>query len=195
MREVDVDDDALDHGYVFVADEGVLPGLECGWPLVTGTRYISPSCAGPAGRWRFSWSRATRRDGAVASLPSGVVGGVAEVLYAVGGELSLFAGGDVAYPEVLVADECGLVLSGEMSDGVRFLPGAARSLASDLVPVDYDLQTPAPLRSQLQYAFRRVTTSIVPSKGRISDGQVLCIDCRSLMFALSASRECVGELR
>ena len=51
-------------------------------------------------------------DGVVAHLPSGVVGGVAEVLDAVGGELGLFAGGDVAYPEVVVADERGLGLVG-----------------------------------------------------------------------------------
>ncbi len=51
-------------------------------------------------------------DGIVAHLPSGVVGRVAEVLDAVGGELRLFAGGDIANPEVVVADEGGLGLVG-----------------------------------------------------------------------------------
>ena len=44
-------------------------------------------------------------DGAVAAAPAGVVGGVAEVLHAVGRQRRSCAGGDVAHPEVPVADE------------------------------------------------------------------------------------------
>src|ERR1019366_2399422 len=53
-------------------------------------------------------------DGPKASGPTGVVGGVAEVLDAVGGERLLPVGGGVAHPQVGIADEGGVVLvSGE----------------------------------------------------------------------------------
>src|SRR5687768_9403635 len=45
------------------------------------------------------------QDRAIAAHPTGVVGGVAEILHAIGGELPLLAGRDVPHPEVPVADE------------------------------------------------------------------------------------------
>ena len=44
-------------------------------------------------------------DRVVGVLPAGVVGGVAEILHAVGGQLGFLAGGDIAHPQVPVADE------------------------------------------------------------------------------------------
>ena len=44
-------------------------------------------------------------DGVMGVLPSGVVGGVAEIIYPVCGELRLFARGELAYPEIVVANE------------------------------------------------------------------------------------------
>ena len=49
--------------------------------------------------------RRPEHDGAIAAAPAGVVGGVAEVLLAVGGELAFLAGGEIADPQVPVADE------------------------------------------------------------------------------------------
>ena len=56
-------------------------------------------------------------DRAVAPRPAGVVGGVAEVLHAVGGELRFPARRDVAHPEVLVADERGQAAVGRRDVG------------------------------------------------------------------------------
>src|SRR5690606_14066441 len=63
-------------------------------------------------------------DRAVAPGPAGVVGGVAEVLDAVGGELRLLARLDVPHPEVVVTDERGALPVGR-EDHVAAGGGAA----------------------------------------------------------------------
>ena len=77
-----------------------------GWPTVVLTRYISPtlrsSCCCVA---IFFESGDHDDDRAIAAAPAGVVGGVAEVLDAVGRQLPLLACRDVAHPEIPVANE------------------------------------------------------------------------------------------
>ena len=89
-----------------VARQRILPRLQLGMADVVSTRYISPTL-----RWScwkvaiFLESGDQTRIGAVALRPAGVVGGVAEVLDAVGRQLRLLAGRDVAHPEIPVANE------------------------------------------------------------------------------------------
>ena len=78
---------------------GYFQAFRSGWPTVVLTRYISPtprwSC------WKvaiFFESGDQATIGAVARGPAGVVGRVAEILHAVGGELRFLAAGDVARP-------------------------------------------------------------------------------------------------
>ena len=108
LAGVDVDDDAADHGDVGIAGERILPRAEHRVAAVD-RRLDQVHVADLAlvlllrrdllavGRPR------QRRRGA--GRPAGVAGRVAEVLRAVGRELALLAGGDVAHPEIPVADE------------------------------------------------------------------------------------------
>src|SRR5579871_3321094 len=110
---VDVDNDALDHGHVFVAYEGILPRFELRMTVRDGDEvHLAIFALVLLEGGDLLRVRRPDEDGAIALLPTGVVGGVAVVLDAVGGELRLFAGGDVAHPEVVVADERGLGLVG-----------------------------------------------------------------------------------
>src|SRR5690606_19911478 len=102
----DVDDHALDHGDVLVADQRVLPALDL-WVADHGLHQHH--LAGPAlvlleGRDLRRVGR-PHQDRAVAVGPAGVVGGVAVVGAAIGGEPGFLARGDVAHPQVPVADE------------------------------------------------------------------------------------------
>ncbi len=54
--------------------------------------------------------RRPHEDWPIAASPSGVVGGIAEILHAVLRQLRLLAGCDIAHPEVPVANERGLLL-------------------------------------------------------------------------------------
>src|SRR6202012_4476646 len=45
------------------------------------------------------------QDRGIGMFPAGIVGGVTEVFHTVGGQLGLLAGGDVAHPQVPVADK------------------------------------------------------------------------------------------
>ena len=108
LARVDVDDDAADHRDVRIAGQRILPGAQDGVAAVD-RRLDQVHVADLAlvlllrrdllavGRPR------QRRRGA--GGPSGVARRVAEVLHAVGRELALLAGGDVAHPEIPVADE------------------------------------------------------------------------------------------
>src|SRR5690606_26825714 len=102
----DVDHHALDDGDVLVADQRVLPALDL---RVADHGLHQDHLAGPAlvlleGRDLRRVGR-PHQDRAVAVGPAGVVGGVAVVGAAIGGELRLLARGDVAHPQVPVADE------------------------------------------------------------------------------------------
>src|ERR1019366_1743641 len=67
-------------------------------------------------------------DGPKASGPTGVVGGVAEVLDAVGGERLLPIGGGVAHPQIGIADEGGVLpVWGEALGGGGATSAAAAS--------------------------------------------------------------------
>ncbi len=85
-------------------------------------------------------------DGAVAVDPSGVVGGVAKIFYAVVGELGFLAGGEVADPEVPVANEDGAVavgrgcgvLQGVGGVGVLRRAGCAGAVAEIVLACDGD---------------------------------------------------------
>ena len=80
---------------------GYFHACSSGCPTLVSTRYISPTP-----RWScwnvaiFFESGDQSTIGRSLLRPAGVVGGVAEVLDAVGGELRLLAGGDVAHPQV-----------------------------------------------------------------------------------------------
>ena len=76
-----VDDDALDHGDVFVADERIFPGLELGVGVGDGdeVHFAGLALVLLEGGDLFGVGR-PEEDGGVGVLPAGVVGGVAEVL-------------------------------------------------------------------------------------------------------------------
>src|SRR5690606_10286681 len=101
-----VDDHALDHGDVLVADERILPSLDLRRADVgmhqhhlAGLALVLPE------RRDLHRVRRPHQDGIVGVLPAGVVGGVAVVGAAVGGQLRFRAAGQVAHPQVPVADE------------------------------------------------------------------------------------------
>ena len=108
-----IDDDALDHGDVLVAHQRILPGLQR-WVAIgdrheihlAGFALVLLECGDLGG------VRRPQQDGGVGVLPAGVVGGVAVVLDAIGGELSLRAGGQVAHPKIPVADKRAQLLVG-----------------------------------------------------------------------------------
>ena len=105
---VDVDDDALDHGDGGVARQRVLPRLQ---RRVTGRGLDEIHLAvAPLILLKRSDLLRVRRpedDRPIAARPAGIVGGVAEILDAVSGELRLLCRGDVTHPQVPVADEHG----------------------------------------------------------------------------------------
>ena len=110
LDRVEIEDHALDHGDVFVAGQGVLEGGEGG---MAGGDVGEVHLAGLAlvlleGGDAFGVGRPDE-DGIVGVGPAGVVGGVAEVLDAVPGELGLLAGGEVADPEIPIAEEGGFL--------------------------------------------------------------------------------------
>ena len=92
-------------------------------------------------------------DGRVAARPAGVVGGVGEVLDAVGRELRLAAGRDVAHPEVVVAHErraravgrehVGASAAGSAAAGTR--RRAARSPRRSPCTLPWPIAAPPPL--------------------------------------------------
>src|SRR5207302_5861362 len=74
--------------------------------------------------------RRPKQDWTVAVDPAGVVGGVAEIFYAVGSKLGLLGGGNVAHPEIEIANECS-----ELFVGREHLQGAQSALAAGPGPV------------------------------------------------------------
>ncbi len=74
--------------------------------------------------------RRPQKDRAITVRPSGVVGGVAVVLRAVGGELRLLAAGDFAHPQVVVTDESGQLAVGRGRVDARGAAAASTSAAA-----------------------------------------------------------------
>src|SRR5512138_2290155 len=122
----EVDDHTLDHRDNAVAGQWVLPGAKLGVanlrrdeihvadaPLVLLKCRDLPGIRGP------------HENGAIAVRPTGVVGGIAEVLDAVVRELCLMTGRDIAHPEIPVANE-----RAELAVGRHRLGRPARSSAS-----------------------------------------------------------------
>ena len=89
---VDVDDDAVEHRHDRSPGSGNFETRSVGWPTAVLTRYISPtsrsSCCCVA---IFFESGDHEHDRAIAAAPAGVVGGVAEILHAVGRQRRLLA--------------------------------------------------------------------------------------------------------
>jgi hypothetical protein len=106
LAAVHVDDDAVDHCHRGVAGQGVLPGLQ---RRVSDRRVHQVHLADAAlillERGDLPRVGRPAKNRAVAARPARVVGGVAEVLDAVFGERRFAAGGDIADPEIPVANE------------------------------------------------------------------------------------------
>ena len=105
--------DALDRGDHFVAGQRVLPRLQRGVPHLGfhQVHFAHAALILLEGGDALGIGR-PQHDGPVAAGPARIVGGVAEVLDAVGGERCLLIGGGVAHPQVRVADEGGVLLVG-----------------------------------------------------------------------------------
>ena len=107
-RRVDIDDHALDHRDVGITGQRVLPGQQ---RRMADGGVDEIHLAGLAlilleGGDLLRVGR-PRQHRPIAEAPAGVVGGVAVVLHAVGGQLFFGSGGQLADPEVPVTDECG----------------------------------------------------------------------------------------
>ena len=109
LPRVRIDDDAVQHGHHLVAGQRELGDSQC------GMRDGGDRCVDQVHLTDFTFILLIGRDplrvgrpeedGAVAAAPAGVIRGVAKVLHAVLGELPFLARGDVANPEIPVADE------------------------------------------------------------------------------------------
>src|ERR1700683_5495711 len=104
-RSLEIDHHALDRGDHRVAREGVLPFLQFGMADFRADQiHFADTALVLLKRGDLFRIGRPNQDRAVAAGPSGVIGGVAEVLHAIGGELRFFAAGNVANPEVVIAD-------------------------------------------------------------------------------------------
>ena len=103
---VDLDHDTVNHGDDFVAGQRVLPRLERRMPDPGVDQiHLADVALILLKRGDLLRIRRPRDDRAIAACPSGIVGGVAEVLHAIGGERRFPARRDIAHPQVPVADE------------------------------------------------------------------------------------------
>src|SRR6266550_8001272 len=122
---IDIDHDAVNHGDRAVAGERILPRLQfrmadlrrdevhvADVPLVLLERRDSPRVRRPD------------HDRSIAPYPAGVVGCVAKILLAVGGELGLATGCDIPNPEIVIANERRALAVRRRYFGTR--PGHAR---------------------------------------------------------------------
>ena len=128
-----VDDDAVQHRDVLVAGKRVLPLLKHRVPgFCFDEVHVADLALVLLERGDLSRVGRPERDGAIASGPAGVVGGVAEVLHAVGRQRPLLAGRHVADPEVPVLDEhrALAVGRGHRGAGARAAPTAASPAAA-----------------------------------------------------------------
>jgi hypothetical protein len=108
-----VDDHAVERGQGLIPCQRVLPGLQFG-VAHAGVDEIHLADVAFVLLERGDLLRVRRpaHDRTIASRPAGIVGGVAEVLDAVPGQLHFLAGRDVAYPEIPVANERGFFAVG-----------------------------------------------------------------------------------
>ena len=106
---VHVDDHPMNHRDDFVAGQRILPRLQRRMidSRVDQVHFADVPLILLKRRNFFGIGR-PQEDGPFAACPSGVVGGIAEILHAVGGQRRLGTRGDVAHPEIPVADERGL---------------------------------------------------------------------------------------
>ena len=104
---IDINDDPFDHEDLVVSRQGVLPGFEL-WMPHSGIHQIHLAGAAAVVLKRCDLFRigGPEQNRPIALDPTGIVGGVAEVLDATGCELRLLPAGDLPNPEVVVADEC-----------------------------------------------------------------------------------------
>jgi len=107
-RTIHIDDHALNHRDDIVARQRILPRLKHRMPYfgLNQVHVAHVALVLLEGGNVFRIGRPDE-DGAVTVRPSGVVGSVAEVFHPIGGELRLFAAGNIANPKVPIADECG----------------------------------------------------------------------------------------
>ena len=105
-RPVEIDHDALDGGDHCVAGQRILPGLELRVPDlgVDQVHFADAALVLLEGGDALGVGR-PEQDGTFGPGPARVVGGIAEILHAVGGELGFAIGGEVADPEVVIAEE------------------------------------------------------------------------------------------
>src|SRR5205807_8387982 len=104
---IKINNHPLDGGDHVVAGKRILPGLQLRMAnLGFHQVHLAHSALVLLKSRNLPGVRGPKQDGAVALDPTGVVSGIAEILHAVSGKLRLFAAGNVAHPEVEVADEC-----------------------------------------------------------------------------------------
>jgi hypothetical protein len=102
----EVDDHTLDHRHDRVARQWVLPRLQIGMAdLGIDQIHLADLTLILLEGRDFLRVRRPHEDRTVATGPAGVVGGVAEILDAVGRQRRLAAGRHVAHPEIPVADK------------------------------------------------------------------------------------------
>src|SRR5580704_6159756 len=105
---VEIDDHALDGGDDFVGGKRILPGFEL-WmaDFCFDKVHFSGAALVLLEGGNFFRVGRPQQYGAIAVNPAGVVGGVAEIFYAVGGELRFLVAGEVADPKIPIANEGG----------------------------------------------------------------------------------------
>ena len=158
-------DDALDRGDHVVAGQRVLPRLQRRVPHL-GFHQVHLADAALIlleGGDLLGIGR-PQHDGPVAAGPAGVVGGVAEVLDAVGGERRLLAGGGVAHPQIRIANEGGVLLVG----GENLGSGAAAAASAPAPSAAPAAHSPRLLPRSTSRPSRRTSSARPPAPKSIA---------------------------
>jgi hypothetical protein len=102
------EDHALDHGHYRIARQGIFPGLQRGMTRGGGNQvHFADAALVLLIGGNLTGIGGPEEHRIIARYPAGIIGGVTEILDAIGGELGFFAAGDVAHPQVVIANEGG----------------------------------------------------------------------------------------
>ena len=131
LAGVDVDDDAMQHRDDRVAGQRILPCLERRMSdLGLDEEHVADLALVLLRRGDLLRVGRPEQHRAIAARPTGVVGGVAEILHAVRRELAFLAARDIANPEIPVANERGLGSVGRHHGSARRATTSAATAAS-----------------------------------------------------------------